>query len=185
MGDRIELMLTERDFGIHTAEYDMRTIILTGTVGVEQLVVLRHKLLPPVGVFPNPIMKRIFDCLLFLLGEGRFFGIEHTPFLSVGVCNGVIDPHIPQIQRILQNLVGIGSVRPIGHIGVYIAVGRLGFAGDIPFRRERRIVDFNTSPQIIRRLKGLYHKLLNIGFINPGCSQTNLNFRSVQVFRLC
>ena len=34
-------------------------------------------------------------------------------------------------------------------------------------------------------MKGFLHKLLNIGFINPGSAEAHFNFRSVQVFRLC
>ena len=95
------LMLTELDFGVHTAEHDVAAVILTGASGVEKLVVLGDKLLPPVGVFPNPITERILDCLLFLLCKGRFLGVEHTAFLAVGVGNGVIDTDITQIQSIL------------------------------------------------------------------------------------
>ena len=87
-------MFPQLDFGVHTAEYDMRAVVLTGTVGIEQLVIPGNKLLPPVGVLPNPILERIFDCLLFLLGKGCFLGIEYTTFLSVWVCNGVIDTHV-------------------------------------------------------------------------------------------
>ena len=75
VGDSVLLMLTELDFGVHTAEHDMATIVLTGTGGIEKLVILGYKLLSSVGVFPNPITERILDCLLFLLCEGRFLGV--------------------------------------------------------------------------------------------------------------
>lgn len=78
------LMLTELDFGIHTAELDMTAVIFTGASGVEKLIVLGDKLLPPVGVFPNPITERILDSLLLLLCKGRFLGVEYTAFLAVG-----------------------------------------------------------------------------------------------------
>lgn len=94
-------MLTELDFGVHTAEHDVAAVILTGASGVEKLVVLYDKLLPSVGVFPNPITERILYCLLFLLCKGRFLGVEHTAFFAVGVGNGVIDTDITQIQSIL------------------------------------------------------------------------------------
>ena len=94
-------MFTELDFGVHTAEHDMRAVVLTGAVGVEKLVVLRDKLLSSVGVFLNPILERIFDCLLLLLCKGRFLGVQYTPFLAVGVCYGVIDTNVTQIQSCL------------------------------------------------------------------------------------
>ena len=99
--DGIFLMLTELDFGVHTAEHDMAAVILTGTSGVEKLVVPGDKLLPSVGVFPNPITERVFDCLLFLLCKGRFLGVEHTAFLAVWVGYCVIDTDVTQIQSIL------------------------------------------------------------------------------------
>ena len=179
------LMLTELDFGVHTAEHDMAAVVLTRTGRIEKLIVLGDKLLSPVGVSPNPIPERIFDRLLLLLCKGRFLGVEHTALTPIGIGYGVIDTHITQIQSVLQNLICVGSLCSIGHIGVYIAVGRLRLACNVPLCRERRIVDFDGSPQIIRRLKGLHHKLLNIGLVNPRCTQANLNLRSIKVFGLC
>ena len=179
------LMLTELDFGVHTAEHDMAAVVLTGTGGIEKLVVLGNKFLPSVWVSPNPIPERIFDRLLLLLCKGRFLGVEHTTFTPIWVGNGVIDTHITQIQSVLQNLICVGSLRSVGHIGIYVAVGRLRFAGNVPLCRERRVVDFDESPQIIRRLKGLHHKLLNIGLVNPRCTQANLNLGGIKVFGLC
>ena len=179
------LMLTEFDFGVHTAEHDMAAVVLTGTGGIEKLVILGYEFLSAVGVFPNPITERIFDCLLLLLCKGRFLGVEHTAFTPIGVGNGIIDTHITQIQSILQNLICVGSLCTVGHIGVYIAVGRLRFASDVPLCRERRVVDFDAPTQVIRRFKGLHHKLLNVGFINPRCTQANLNLGGIKVFGLC
>ena len=178
-------MLTEFDFGVHTAEHDMRTVVLTRTGGIEKLVVLGYEFLSAVGVSPNPITKRIFDCLLLLLCKGGFFGVEYTAFTPIGVSNGIIDTHITQIQSILQNLICVGSLCSVGHIGVYVAVGRLRFAGDVPLCRERRVVDFDAPTQVIRRFKGLHHKMLDVGFINPRCTQANLNLGGIKVFGLC
>lgn len=66
----VQLMLTEPDFRVHAAECDVAAIVFTGAVGVEQLIVFRNKLLPSVGVLPNPVLKRILDGLLLLLSEG-------------------------------------------------------------------------------------------------------------------
>ena len=185
MGYSIELMLTELDFRVHAAEYDVGTVVLTGAGGIEQFIIPGDKRLPPVRVFPNPFLERILDCLLFLLCEGRFLGVQHTAFLAVRVCYGVINAHVTQIQRVFQYLIGVGPVCPIGHIGVDITVGGLRFAGDVPLCRERRVVHLDAPAKIIRRLKGLHHKLLDIGLVNPGRTQADLDFRSVQVFGLC
>ena len=101
VGNGIELMFTELDFGIHTAEHDMRTVILTRSRGVEQFIILGDKLLSSVGVSPNPFLERILDSLLFLLGEGGFLGVEYTAFLAIGVGYSVIDTNVTEVQRIL------------------------------------------------------------------------------------
>ena len=162
----------------------MGAIIFARPVGIEQLVVARHKLLPSVRVFPYPLGKGVLDGLLFLLGKGRLFGIENPALLAVRVSDGVIDAHIAQVQRVLQNPVGVGALCAVGHIGVYIVVGRLGFSADAPLRSKRREMHLNTPAQVIRRLKGFLHKLLDVFLFNPGCAQAHLNFRSVQILRL-
>ena len=135
--DSIQLMLPQMNLRVHTAESDMGAIVFARPVGIEQLIVPRHKLLPSVRVFPYPLGKGVLDGLLFLLGKGCFFGIENPALLAVRVGHGVIDAHIPQVQRVLQNPVGVCTLRAVGHIGVYIVVGRLGFSADAPLRSER------------------------------------------------
>ena len=162
----------------------MGAIIFARPVGIEQLIVPRHKLLPSVRVSPDPLRKGVLDSLLFLLGQGRFFGIKNPALLAVRVGHGVVDAHIAQVQRILQNPIGVGTLRAVGHIGVYVVVGRLGFSADAPLRSKRREMHLNTPAQVIRRLKGFLHELLNVFLVDPGCAQANLNFRSVQILRL-
>ena len=97
VGNSVFLMLTELDLGVHTAEYDMGAVVLTRASGVKKLVVLCDKLLPSVGVSPNPVLESVLDCLLLLLCQGGLLGIEHTPLFAIGVSYGVIDTHIAQI----------------------------------------------------------------------------------------
>ena len=70
MSNGILLMFPQPDFRIHAAKADMRTIVLTGTSAVEQLVILFHKFRAAIRVFPHPVLERILNGLLFLLGEG-------------------------------------------------------------------------------------------------------------------
>ena len=162
----------------------MGAIIFARPVGIEQLIVACHKLLPSVRVSPYPLGESVLDGLLFLLGKGCLFGIKDPALLTVRIGNGVVDAHIAQVQRVLQNPVGVGALRAVGHIGVYIAVRRLGFSADAPLRSKRREMHLNTPAQIIRRLKGFLHELLDVFLVNPGCTQAHLNFRSVQILRL-
>ena len=180
----VELMLTELNFRVHTTESDVTSIVFTGTIRIEELVIASHKLLPSVGISPNPILERILNGLLLLLGKGCLLGVEDTAFLAIRVCDSIIDTHIAEIQRIFQNLIGVGSVGAIGHIGVDIAVGWLRLAGDVPFRRERRIVHLNGAAQIVRRVKGFLHKLLDVVLVDPRCTKAYFNLGSVQILWL-
>ena len=83
MGDGISLMFPEGNVRVHTAKTDMAAIILTGSGGVKKLIVLRNQCFPTAGVFPYPILKRILDCLLFLLGEGCLLFIQDTLLLAI------------------------------------------------------------------------------------------------------
>ena len=95
VGHSVQLMLTELDFRVHTAERDVTSIIFPGTSGVEKLIVPCNKFTPPVRVPPNPVLKRIFDGLLFLLCEGCLLGVEHTALFSIRIGHGVIDADVP------------------------------------------------------------------------------------------
>ena len=78
-------------------------------------------------------MKGILDGLLLLLRKRRFLGIENAPLRAVCIINRVIDAHIAQIQRVLQNPIGVSALCAVGHIGVDIVFGWGGFAADVPF----------------------------------------------------
>ena len=75
----------------------MGAVVLSGTGGVKKLVIPCDKLLPSVGIFPNPVLESVLDGLLLLLCQGGLLGIEHTPLFAIGVGYGVVDTHIAQI----------------------------------------------------------------------------------------
>ena len=101
MSNGILLMFPQPDLRIHTAKADMRTIVLTRTGTVEQLVILFHQFRTAIRVFPHPILERILNGLLFLLGEGGLLFIQNSLLLTVCILQGIVDTNIPQIQRIL------------------------------------------------------------------------------------
>ena len=136
VGDGIELMLPQGDLRIHARKDQVSAVILPGTGGIEALIVELHQLPPPVGVAPYPVPECLLDGLLLLLGEGGFLTVEDTFFLAVRIPDGVVDAHVPQVQRIFKDFVGVGAVGAVGHAGVDVVVGDAVLAGDVPFRRE-------------------------------------------------
>ena len=116
--------------------------------------------------------------------QGGLLGVQHAALFSVCVLYGVIDTDIPQVQAVLQNLVGIGTAGSIGGVSCYIVVGYGRFPLDLPFSSKGGIVDLDTALEIKRGVEGLVHKLLDVLFVDPGSAQTHLDLRRIQVFGL-
>ena len=114
MSDSVSLMFTEGNIRVHTAETDMTAIILTGSGGVKEFVVLCDQSFTTARVFPDPILERILDRLLFLLCQSGILFIQDTLLLSICIFVGVVDTNIFQIQRFFQNTIGIGTVSTVG-----------------------------------------------------------------------
>ena len=95
--NRAELVGAEGNVRVHAAERDVGTVVFPGTVGVEELVIAGHQYLPPFGICPDPVLKRLPDGLLFLLGERGLLFIEHAPLFSVGILHGIVDPDVLEI----------------------------------------------------------------------------------------
>lgn len=162
----------------------MLSVVLARTGGIEKLVVPLNQIVPPRRVFPYPFLKSVLDGLLLLLGKRGLLGVKHALFSAVCILNGVVDTNVAQIQRILQNLVGIGAFCAVGHIGVDVAAAYDALAGDIPFCAEIRVVDIYAPAHIESRLQQLKHELLDILFVDPCCAEAHFNFRSVQILGL-
>ena len=162
----------------------MAAIILAGAGGVHFLVVLAHQSLAALRVFPNPVLESIPDSLLLLCCQRSLLGIQHPALPAVCILHRVIDTDIPQVQGILQNLVGIGTAGSVGGIGCHIVLAYRAFAGDLPLCCKRGVVDLDIALEIKRRVEGLIHKLLDVLFVDPGSTQTHLDFRRIQVFGL-
>ena len=96
-----------------------------------------------------------------------------------------MDLHIPEIQTVLQNLIGIDPGSTVGGIGIDIPVADVLLAGDVPFCGEGRVVDFDGSSHVIGRVQKIFHELLNVLFVDPGSAQSNINFMGFQIFGLC
>ena len=185
MGNRIPLVLPECNIGIHAAKADMTSVIFTGSGRIEQLIIGSGQIFPALWVFPYPVTESILDCLLFLLCQRCFFFIENTFLFPIGILNRIIDTNIFQIQCFFQDAISIGSFGSIGHICRYVIIARRAFSGNFPFRSIFGELYFNIFPEIKRSFKRFLHELLDIPRRNPGCPKAYINFRSVQIFRLC
>ena len=123
--------------------------------------------------------------MLFLLGEGSLVFIQHTFWLALCILNSVIDADIFEVERIFQNLVGIGTVRSVGFRRHNIAMTQCGFTLHTPFCRIRRESYADITAQIVRNLKDLLHEFLDDFRGNPRCTQTHINFGCFQLLGLC
>ena len=134
MGDGAPLVFPQGDVRVHAAEHDMAPVILTGAGGVEKVVVGPDQISPPLGVAPHPVPESILNGLLFLLGKGGLFLVQHPLLFPVHILNGVVDTDIPEVQRVFQDTVGAGPVCAVGHIGHDIVPPRGVLARDLPLR---------------------------------------------------
>ena len=83
MGNSVDLVRSQRDFGVHTRKADMLTVILTGTNGVIGFIVEFAKHLTAVNIPPYPLHKLLLDKLLSVLGNRRFLLVEHRFLFAV------------------------------------------------------------------------------------------------------
>ena len=70
VGHGILLVGPQRNLRVHTGKIDMGAVILTGADVVEHLIVLFTEHLPALGVFEYPVLERLAQSLLLLLGNG-------------------------------------------------------------------------------------------------------------------
>ena len=173
--NRVFLVFAQRDFRAHAGKADVAAVILARADRIEAFVVLLHQRLPPIRVAPNPFLKGVLDGLLLLLCQRRFLGIENAPLCAVCIINRVIDAHIAQIQRVLQNPIGVSALCAVGHIGVDILFGWGGFAADVPFGGAGRIVYLNQMPPVIRWIERFVQELLNVILVDPRCTEAHFD----------
>ena len=184
MGNGVFLVFPQGDGRVHAAENDVAAVIFAGAGGVHFLVILAHQRLPPLRVPPNPVLERLPDGLLLLGGQGGLLGVQHPALLAVRIFNSIVDTHIPQVEGIFEDFIGVGAAGPVGGIGRHIPLSHSVFAGDLPLSGERRVMDFDAALEVKGRVKCLVHELLDVLFVDPGCPQPHLDLRSVQVLGL-
>ena len=135
MGDRIFLMFPKLNFGIHTTESNMASIILTGADTVKLVVIQPYQLFPSCGITPYPILKALLDQLLLRLSDSGFLFIEDSFLFALIIFHIVKDTHIFHIERIFDNLVGVYPLCAVGVVGFQVSTV-IGFSFHIPFARQ-------------------------------------------------
>ena len=180
----IFLMGHQRDLRRHACKLNMASVIFTGTDAIKQVIVCPAQPLPPVNVPENPLLKGFLYHLLLLLCDHGFLFIQDTFLFSV-LCNSVKNFRVTKVQRILQQTVGICPLCSIGRSYQRISISIHIFPGDIPLSVHFCIFYINLlSQQMCGRMEQFPHKFRDIFCFYPGCSQTHLDLRRLQVFRL-
>ena len=175
----VQLVGPEFDFRRHAHKADVAPVILAGADAVEQVVVPPHQCLPPMGVFENPLLERLIQRLLLLLGKHGLFLIQDALFLAV-LIESIVDFDVPLIQIGLKNRVGRDAVRSVGHAGELVFI--LTLALDIPLAAERGVHQIDLVPsQLPGRLIEFKHELPIILQIHPGRAHADADFRSGQI----
>ena len=75
MCDGIFLMWLQGDLRVHSGKFQMISVILSWTDGVESFIIDRDQHFPPFPVFEYPVLKFFFDHILLLSCQYRFFFI--------------------------------------------------------------------------------------------------------------
>jgi len=180
MSNSVALMNPESDLRVHAHEFDVTSVILTGSGAVEQLVVLLYQRNAPLGVLPDPVGESILDDLLFLLCQHGLPFVQHTLGFALGILNGVVDADIFQVQGFFQNLVSIGTGCAVGLRRNNVTPPGGSLALHTPLGSIRRITHLDCMAQIVGNLERLGHKLLNNVRVQPSSTQPYINFRCFQ-----
>lgn len=138
----------------------MAAVVLTGPQAVELHIIERCQPFSPGRVFPYPVLERLLDKLLLALGDGGFFLVQNSDFLSVPVLNIVKNPHIPQVQGVLDDLVGIDAGGAVGAVGLDVHPVNT-FPLHIPGPRVSGEMDVNFFLTISGRVQQFKNKLLH------------------------
>ena len=125
----IDLMRSERNFGVHTYKVQVFAVILTGTNRIKLLVIQLCQSVTAFSVFPNPFCKGFLYKLLLALCDGGIVLIEHELFIAVFVLNIIKDANIAEIKRFLDDLIPVDSVCAVSviNLDIVVVVGLLSF----------------------------------------------------------
>ena len=184
MGHGVALVGPQADFRVHAHKIDVGAVIFPWPDVVELVIVFPAQGLPAFRVLENPVLERLADGLLLLLGDGGLLFIEDADFLPV-LPMLIKNAHIPLVQQRLKNLIGVNPLGAVGGVDadVILAVGALvqhpPLAGGIGIHQ----LDL-TVPQPFRGLAQLIHELLVVFGVDPGRAHADADLRGGEVLGL-
>ena len=186
MSHGVELVWPQRDLRVHSGKCEVAAVVLARPGGVEQRVVFFTEVGPALRIFPDPVVERLLDCLLFLLRQGGFFLVQDLVLFPVRIFHLVEDPDGFQVECVLHDFVSVGTAGAVSDMDGNTVIAVLPFSADVPDAGHGRISGSDSLPvsQINRRFEGFVNKLIDVCRINPGCTETDVDFRRVQVLRL-
>ena len=182
--DGVLLMLAELYLGVHADKLYMSAVILARTGAVEALIVNSGEPFAPAGILPYPFAEGVLYRLLFLLGEDRFLLIKNSDLSAGGrIAHRVEYADVFEVQGLLDDLVGVDPVRTVGYRRRRVIVVRV-LIGQMPFRRNGRILHLYPSPRPIGGGKQLVHEVLHYVGRQPGRAETDVYIRRGELGRL-
>ena len=183
MGDGVDLMFPQGDLRVHAHKIDVAPIVLTGPQAVEFYVVELRQPSPSGRVFPYPILKRLLDKRLLALGDSGFIFVQDGSSLPVPLVHIVKNADIPEVQGVLDDLVGVDAPGSIGAVGLDVYPVN-AFALHVPGPGIFGVVEVDFLPAMNGRVQQLKDKLPHHIRGEPGRAKPDGNLAGGQVFRL-
>ena len=183
VGDGIDLMAAQGDLRRHSVKCDVASIVLAGSVGVEQDVICLADGFAPVRVFPDPLGKGFLQQFLLALGNGSFLLIEYRCPASVCIIHIVEDADILQVQAGLDDFIGVDPLGAVGAVGLDVT-SVLAFALDPPFAGGFGVMHLDFPLRAAWRSQRFKDELTNVLRIQPCGTQTHGDLAGRQVHRL-
>ena len=183
MGDGIHLVFPQGDLRVHAGEIDVTSVILTGTVGVEQDVIGFADGFPALRVLPDPLRKGFLDKLLLALGDGRLLFVEDGDPPPIRVILIIKNTDILQVQAVLDDLIGVDPLGAVGSESLHIAPV-FALTLNAPFAGDLGVVDFDVPLGAPGRTQRFKHELPDILRVQPCGTQPDGDLTGGEVHRL-
>ena len=180
---RVLLVRHQRNLRRHPDKTDVAAVILPRPHRIKQFIVFLYKGFPPVHILKNPLFEGGAQHFLFLLGEDRGFFVQHALF-AVQRLNGHVDFGVLQVQRVFQQMQGVGLFRAVDRIDQGVA--RIAaLAADVPRAGDRRILCTNRAPcHPCGHGKHVAQKPVDVNGVYPRRAKAHFDLGGIQLFGL-
>ena len=183
MRHRVSLMRTQPDLGVHASKAQPAAVVGAQPDGVEPLVVQRREPLPTLRLLPHPVGKRRLELLLPGLRQRGLPLVEHAGLAAVRPLHRIVHARVVQIQRLLNDAVGVHALRAVGLRGKHAEPVHV-FALDAPLRGDLGVVNMDAPARVEGRLQRFQHELFHDLGRNPRRAQPHGDLRRRDGLRL-